>query len=398
MCFVALSVTPNECLIQVYFDASRHMPAHIITAPLEVERRRSACVRTDRISTFQVTAGYYEMSAVGATVDMLGVMYLGRLVEPIWGAAEFVHFVVIVNLCVGACTFVTMYTLYIITRSQFYLFAKFSGFHGILAALMVALRQLLPEERVPLPQPLGSVLRIRNKHLPGIYCTATAALCIVSGAEHHHIGLYLFVAFGAYTGWCYLRYFQSRSIRLGDDDEDDVEGGGGGGGSVGVGRGDDSEEFAFAAQFPVFLQPVCRRLTDPCYALFCAPPASAMSAKTATMTSMATTVGGRSAGHINKRTGQRRGNLQVGATTHSLSSSSSSPMDPPGAAEEENSLTERRKELASRGAKLLEERMARVGAPAIKGGAGATAAATGSVSLGSDDPAAAAETNQAAEK
>jgi hypothetical protein len=30
------------------------------------------------------TAGYYEMSLVGAVVDMLGVMYLGRLVEPIW--------------------------------------------------------------------------------------------------------------------------------------------------------------------------------------------------------------------------------------------------------------------------------------------------------------------------
>jgi hypothetical protein len=37
-----------------------------------------------------------------------------------------VHFVVVVNLAVGACTFVTMYFLYIVTRSQFYLFAKFS--------------------------------------------------------------------------------------------------------------------------------------------------------------------------------------------------------------------------------------------------------------------------------
>lgn len=119
----------------------------------------------------EVTAGYYEMGLVGAAVDMLGLMYLGRLVEPIWGASELIHFVVVVNLCVGACTFVTMYTLYVITRSQFYLFAKFSGFHGILAALMVALRQLLPEERVPLPPPLGSVFRVRNKHLPGIYCT-----------------------------------------------------------------------------------------------------------------------------------------------------------------------------------------------------------------------------------
>lgn len=120
----------------------------------------------------EVTAGYYEMSLVGTIIDMLGLMYLGRLVEPIWGATEFAYFVIIVNLCVGACTFVTMYTLYIVTRSQFYLFAKFSGFHGILAALMVALRQLLPEERVPLPLgPLGSVFRVRNKHLPGLYCT-----------------------------------------------------------------------------------------------------------------------------------------------------------------------------------------------------------------------------------
>jgi len=55
---------------------------------------------------------------------------LGRVLTlndpPAWGAAEFVHFVVVVNLAVGACTFVTMYFLYIVTRSQFYLFAKFS--------------------------------------------------------------------------------------------------------------------------------------------------------------------------------------------------------------------------------------------------------------------------------
>ena len=83
--------------------------------------------------------------------DVLMLMYLGRQVEPIWGASEFVHYIVVVNAAVGICTFVTMFVLYIITRSQFYLFAKFSGFHGILAALMVALRQLLPDEHVPLP-------------------------------------------------------------------------------------------------------------------------------------------------------------------------------------------------------------------------------------------------------
>ena len=41
-----------------------------------------------------------------------------------------------------------MYVLYVVTQSQFYIFAKFSGFHGVLVALTVALRQQLPEERV----------------------------------------------------------------------------------------------------------------------------------------------------------------------------------------------------------------------------------------------------------
>lgn len=278
---------------------------------------------------------------VGAAVDMLGVMYLGRLVEPIWGAAEFVHFVVVVNICVGACTFVTMYTLYIVTRSQFYLFAKFSGFHGILAALMVALRQLLPEERVPLPPPLGSVLRVRNKHLPGIYCTSTALLCVVSGAEHHHIGLYLFVAFGAYSGWCYLRYFQSRA-------RGGVGGGGGGddvevaadGADTSAWRGDDSEEFAFAAQFPLFLQPVLRRLTDPCHALFCSPLSS----------------GKPLSHHQHHRHRHHLLHRQHGGGRAATDSATDAPRSGGAAAGEE---TDRRKELASRGARLLEERMAR---------------------------------------
>ena len=61
------------------------------------------------------------------------------------------------------------------------------------------------------------------------------------------------MAFGAYAGWAYLRYFQSH----GDERP----------------KGDASEDFAFAAQFPSPLQPLVRRLTDPCHALFCGQPA-----------------------------------------------------------------------------------------------------------------------------
>ena len=37
---------------------------------------------------------------------------------------------------------------------------------------------------------------------------STLLWCIMSGGQHHHIGLYVFVLAGSYAGWLYLRYFQ----------------------------------------------------------------------------------------------------------------------------------------------------------------------------------------------
>ena len=101
----------------------------------------------------------------------------------------------------GVAAFATMFGLYVCTRSQFFLFAQFGGFHGVLVALTVALRQQLPEERVPLPPPLGAALRLRNKHLPGAYLFAAGVWSVANGAKHHHIGLWLFAAYGALAGW-----------------------------------------------------------------------------------------------------------------------------------------------------------------------------------------------------
>jgi membrane associated rhomboid family serine protease len=206
-----------------------------------------------------VTSGFYEMNAISFAVDVLGVLYLGRLLEPIWGTPEFVRFVVVAQCAVGVSAFLTMYALYVCTRSQYYLFAQFGGFHGVLVALTVALRQQLPEERVPLPPPIGAALRLRNKHLPGAYLVAAGALSVANGAKHHHIGLWLFAAYGALAGWCYLRYFQrvQRRKEGSAGAEDDCE----------VAYGDDREEFEFAAQFPETCAPVVRFVTDPIHAL-----------------------------------------------------------------------------------------------------------------------------------
>ena len=213
-----------------------------------------------------------------------------------------------------------MYILYVATASQFYLFAKFSGFHGVLAALTVALRQQLPEERVPLPAPLGALLKMRNKHLPGAYCVATAALSIASGAKHHHVGLWLFAAYGAYAGWVYLRYYQVRVVDTSA---------GGGGVDVEAVRGDDREEFEFAAQ-PAALRRLAR---------------GDGSLSRGFLRGSST----RRAERERRRHDDVRGERAVAPTATVAEDGTAG-----GGVGEEDA---RRRELASRGAKLLEERM-----------------------------------------
>lgn len=45
-----------------------------------------------------LTAGYFELSLVSVAFDTVALMLLGRKVEPIWGAAEFIKFVMVRTL------------------------------------------------------------------------------------------------------------------------------------------------------------------------------------------------------------------------------------------------------------------------------------------------------------
>ena len=267
-----------------------------------------------------VTSGFYEINLILVVVDVLGVLYLGRLLEPIWGTEEFIRFVFVTQSSVGTAAFVTMYVLYIATRSQFYLFAQFSGFHGVLVALTVALRQQLPEERVPLPPLLGAALRLRNKHLPGAYLAVTFLLSILNGAKHHHIGLWLFAAYGALVGWCYLRYFQKVKTNKEGDEENTYK------------FGDDREEFEFAAQFPEACAPGIRTVTDPIHALLCG---GKIMAGGSAYTALENTV---------EEDGTSRGD-------------EAETLEPTATDETSSEKAEKRRARAERGAKLLEEKM-----------------------------------------
>lgn len=46
---------------------------------------------------------------------------MGKILEPIWGAKEFVKFIFIVNFLTSLCVFVTAIALYYIRREENYL-------------------------------------------------------------------------------------------------------------------------------------------------------------------------------------------------------------------------------------------------------------------------------------
>ena len=96
-----------------------------------------------------VTSGYVERSFAALVVDCWGLLYIGGILEPVWGAKELTRFVVGVNLATTTLAWLSMCARYALSAGdEFYLFAKFSGFHGVLAALLLALRQTSPEEPV----------------------------------------------------------------------------------------------------------------------------------------------------------------------------------------------------------------------------------------------------------
>lgn len=196
-----------------------------------------------------VTSGYYEMSLAAVATDCCGLLYIGKVLEPVWGARELARFVLGVNVATATMSWLSMCALYVFSGlDEFYLFAKFGGFHGVLAALLLALRQTSPEEPVFDDARFGgaddyaSLRALRNKHLIGAYLCFTAAYAFMSGGKHHHIGLYLFDVWGAYSAWVYLRFFQPHGTGP---------------------RGDSSADFAFAALFPPAARPVVARVSAP---------------------------------------------------------------------------------------------------------------------------------------
>ncbi|CAL9022533.1 unnamed protein product [Prunus brigantina] len=181
-----------------------------------------------------LTAGYIEQSVYGVVVSTLGLLFIGKLLEPVWGSREFLKFIFVVNFLTSICTFITAIALYYITMNENYLYLPLSGFYGVLSGFLVGIKQIIPDQELPL-------LKIKSKWLPSLSILLSIAISFWTAQSATYLPILIF---GTYISWIYLRYWQRKpETKL---------------------KGDPSDDFAFSTFFPEFLRPVI----DPVASIF----------------------------------------------------------------------------------------------------------------------------------
>ncbi len=165
---------------------------------------------------------------------------LARVVEPHHGPRETGRLLAVALAGSGAATWALAVAIYAVQLAAgddagAILYRPICGFQGGVAALLVALKQLLPDAEVTL---LGAV-RLRGRHLASAYVAAAVVLGFLLGAP---LALGAPALFGAWAAWAYLRFGQRR-----------------GGGGADAPRGDPAPDFSFASFFPAAARPAAER-------------------------------------------------------------------------------------------------------------------------------------------
>jgi len=168
-----------------------------------------------------ITGGFTEYRIWNVLIDIGVLVLCGQLLEPLWGALEFLKFVLILDVGTSLITSAVCVIAYIATFDTQMWFLQFSGMTGILGGMMVAFKQIKPEQELSL-KPLG----LRVKHIPSIVVLVYSILCILGILP---IVLLVMALSGTLIGWVYLRFYQPRGKGV---------------------KGDLSDGFSFASFFP----------------------------------------------------------------------------------------------------------------------------------------------------
>lgn len=181
-----------------------------------------------------VTAGFVTTNPVLVVAEAIAILFLARAVEPMYGSKEFLKFLFIVDFSTCLATFACAYVAFAVSvgtqseRAGQVLYSEFSGFHGVVAGLLVAVKQVLPDHEFK----LFGVISLSSKWLPTLFVLIGSGVALAVKAWNY----VPFLLFGFYSAWVYLRFFQQQP-------ETNL-------------RGDPSEDFKFSAFFPGFLHPV----------------------------------------------------------------------------------------------------------------------------------------------
>jgi len=191
-----------------------------------------------------LTSGLIEGNIIGLILSITGLLFLARIIEPHYGTRSFLKFLLASLAACGTMTFICLtFWYYIITifenrgngdhlsQAGYLLYNPICGFQGGLAAMLVAVKQVIPDNEVSL---FGGALYFKARHLPTVYILLTSVIAL---PLHEAAKIIPFVVFGAYSGWLYLRFFNENG-------------------------GDGSEEFSFASFFPEPLQPVAENVAQ----------------------------------------------------------------------------------------------------------------------------------------
>ncbi|XP_059472439.1 transmembrane protein 115 [Neocloeon triangulifer] len=161
-------------------------------------------------------------------IDVLTLVLCGKLIEPLWGLVEMLIFFGVVNLSVAVLSAFFYLFLYMCTSNTELLFeVHIHGLAGYIAALSVAVKQIMPEHLV-FRSPIG---KITNRNIPLSVLGLSLILYLIGLIEGTYPTMY---ACGFLVSWTYLRFYQRHSNGT---------------------RGDMAESFCFANFFPNVVQP-----------------------------------------------------------------------------------------------------------------------------------------------
>lgn len=161
-------------------------------------------------------------------VDIVTIVLVGKLLEPLWGALEMVTFFAVINVGTAVVCAVFYYFLYMVSYNTELLFeVHIHGLAGYLAGVSVAVKQAMPDHILY----RTSVGKFTNRNIPLTVFGLSFILWAVGLVEGSYCTMF---GSGLVISWIYLRFYQMHAN-----------------GS----RGDTADGFAFASFFPNVIQP-----------------------------------------------------------------------------------------------------------------------------------------------